>query len=118
MILTVTVPGVLALLLAVVLLRRMRPWLAFGAGLGVILVAQIVLQVRLRLEVEACVERACRLITDAAACQAAAFGCHEWTGLAALAHLIGAAIDVVLLAAGCAIAAALLRRRRAAKAPG
>jgi len=109
----IAIPGALALLVALVLLRRGRPWLGLIAGLGLILAVQVFLQVRLRWDVEACVGRACQLITDPAACQAASFGCHEWTGLAALFYLVAAAIDVVLLGAGCVIAAFILRKRRA-----
>jgi hypothetical protein len=118
MILTIVVPGGLAILLALLVLRRGRPWLGFVAGLGVILAVQAVVQVRTRMEVMACAERACRLIADPAACQAVSFGCYEWTGLAALFYLIAAGVDVVLLAAACAIASAVLRRRRASAASG
>ena len=115
---TIAVPGALALLVALVLLRRGRPWLGFLAGIGVVLAAQVLLQVRLRWEVEACVGRACRLIADSAACQAASFGCHEWTGLAALFYLIAAVIDIVLLGIGCGVAAIILRKRRVSVTSG
>jgi hypothetical protein len=116
MLLTVVVPGGLAVLLALLLVRRERAWLGFFVGTGVILAAQIILQVRLRGQVQACVERACRPITDPAACQAASFGCHEWTGLAALFYLIAAAIDLVLVGVACVIAALILRKRRVSAA--
>jgi hypothetical protein len=116
MILAIVVPGGLAILLALLLLRRGRAWLGFVVGLAVILAVQAVEQVRLWREVENCVERACRLISDPAACQAASFGCHEWTGLAALFYLVAAGIDVVALVVVFAIAAALRHRRRGSAA--
>jgi hypothetical protein len=116
MILAIVVPGGLAILLALLLLRRGRAWLGLVVGLAVILAVQAVVQVRLWREVQTCVERACRLIPDPAACQAVSFGCHEWTGLAALFYLIAAGIDLVALAVACAIAMALRHRRRGSAA--
>jgi hypothetical protein len=85
------------------------------AGFGVIAGAQAFLQVRLQLEVQACLERACRLIDDPAACHAVSFGCQEWTGLAALAYLIAGVLDSIILLA--ALGAAWLVARTRSRQP-
>jgi hypothetical protein len=109
-VLMVVIPGALALTSAFILWRRGRRWLGTMAGFGLIAGAQGFLQVRLQLEVQACFERACRLIADPAACDAATFGCREWTGLTVLAYLIAGALDALILLA--ALAAAWLAARR------
>lgn len=110
-VLMVVVPGALALTAAFILWRRGRRWLGAMAGFGLIAGAQAFLQVRLQLEVQACLERACRLIADPAACDAARFGCREWTGLAALAYLIAGVLDALILLAALGAAWLVARRR-------
>lgn len=112
MVLVVVVPAASALLVAFALHRRGHAWLGLAAGVGVILAVQVLLQWRLQAEVNACVARACAPFDDEMACAAASFGCHEWTGLAALAYLVAAGLDLILLAAALAAAYLLARRRR------
>ncbi len=81
------------------------------AGFGLIAGAQAFLQLRLQLEVQACLERACRLIADPGACNAATFGCREWTGLEALAYLIAGVLDTLILLAALGAAWLVARRR-------
>jgi hypothetical protein len=110
-ILAIVIPGALSLVVAFLLLRRGRPWLGAIAGTGVIVAAQVMMQVRLYLDIQACIERACRFMENQAACDAASFGCSEWTGLASLAFLIAGVLDLVLLVVAYAIARIAARRQ-------
>jgi len=110
-ILAIVIPGALSLTLAFLLLRRGHPWWSVIAGIGVIVAAQAFLQGRLQVDIRACMERACRFIDDPAACEAATFGCNEWTGLASLAYLVAGVLDVLLFLVGYAVARFMARKR-------
>jgi hypothetical protein len=107
----VVIPGALALTAAFTLWRRGRRWLGAMAGFGLIAGAQAFLQVRLQLEVQACYDRACRLIANPGACNAATFGCREWTGLTALTYLVAGVLDALILVAVLGAAWLVARRR-------
>jgi predicted Na+-dependent transporter len=110
-ILAIVIPGTVSLTVAFFLLRRGHVGWSVMAGIGVIVAAQAFLQGRLQVDIQACVERACRFIDDPAACEAATFGCSEWTGLASLAYLIAGVLDVLLLLVAYAVARFMARKR-------
>jgi hypothetical protein len=111
LLLAILVPGVLSFIIAFVLLRARYPRLGLIAGIMVILVAQVYLQWRIQAGVRACLERSCGLVDYPVACDAAAFGCTEWSGLASVAFLIAGALDILLLLAAYAVAFVVVRRQ-------
>jgi hypothetical protein len=116
LLLSAFIPVSLSLGLGYLLVRKKKPVLAVLLGLSVIAAVEICLQVSLQRGVDRCIERACAGAGLGTNCQAAGFGCTEWSGLSALAFLVIGVLDATAFLVGVAIM--VFRARHRARSPG
>jgi hypothetical protein len=116
LILSALIPVSLSSGLAYLLVRRKRPGLAVLLGLALIAAVQVYLQVSVQWAVHRCIERACAGAALAPNCQAAQFGCTEWSGLSALMFLGVGVFDSIVFLVGATIM--VVRERRRARSLG
>jgi len=98
--------------IASLLIRRKRSALAILSGLGLIALVEGLFQASLQRAVDRCIQRACAAGALEPSCEAARFGCTEWTGMSAFIFLLIGLLDAIVFLAG-AIVLILLERRRA-----
>jgi hypothetical protein len=97
--------------IASLLIRRKRSALAILSGLGLIVLVEGLFQASLQWAVDRCIQRACAAGGLGPSCEAAQFGCTEWTGISALIILLIGLLDGIVFLAG-AVVLVLLERRR------
>jgi hypothetical protein len=103
LLLSVVVPVTVALGVAHLLVRKKKPALALVLGLAIVAAAEVYFQASLQWGVHNCIERACATGGLGTNCQAAEFGCTEWSGLSAVTFLAAGLLDAVAFVVGATI---------------
>jgi hypothetical protein len=96
--------------IAFLLIRWRRPGLGILSGLGLIALVEGLFQASLGWAVNRCIERACAAGGLEPSCEAARFGCTEWSGMSAFIFIMIGIVDAVVFLAGAALL--VLRERR------
>jgi hypothetical protein len=110
-ILSVVIPVSLACGLAYVLVRKNKPVVAVLVGLVLVAAVEVYLQASLQWAVHRCIERACASAGLGPSCQAAEFGCTEWSGVSAFMFLVIGLLDAVAFSVAAAVMIVRERRR-------
>ena len=114
LLLATLLPLTVCLAFAYLLVRKANLTLAVLSGLGLIAAVEFYLQAHLRWSVDRCIQQACAAGGLVPNCEAASFGCTEWSGVSAVIFLATGALDLALFLVGITIIA--VRERRQSRA--
>ena len=99
-------------MLAYLLIRRQKTFLALLAGLVIIAAFQVYLHLSLEFSIQDCLDRVCTSAGLSPGCRIGEFGCTEWSGLSVFLFYAAGIAQAIVLAVGSGIMIFLASRKK------